>query len=278
MLKLGWTSHRNPRGSHDPHRRHRRSLLRRARGGDDAAFGELAGLYLDLTCEVLYLNGFTSQTDRLRYAEMILLRLWKFLPYTRRLSDFERFLALHLQQHRAPLRNRLADDNHRLLAKLHPAQKFLIVAREFDNWTHRALRFALHASCADIRESLLKVRCHLLRVNFELLPTHEKRLLRALNLDLEGALSSRASRRLQKSLAAAEPIRRFKADWLTRRCELIELRQDMRLPADLQLSFLHQLRSRLRHQPMVRPGWITSLVTHLTFARLPQQALGGQRV
>src|SRR5690606_3190551 len=103
-----------------------RALLRRAGRGDNGAYFQLVTVYFDLICE--YLRLCNLDESALRQTSALLLREgWLHLPFFKRLSDWERFLAKSLMA--APVSATYCSDATppRRLIELDPRMKFAVV-------------------------------------------------------------------------------------------------------------------------------------------------------
>ncbi len=99
-------------------------------------FTQAAICYLDFLSEYHYLIGYSDEEERLNAIESTLLECWKYAPYIRRVSDFERFLGVLLEKRSSHLSTAFKTP-HEKLGQLNHTQRFLLVARTFHNWPYR---------------------------------------------------------------------------------------------------------------------------------------------
>ena len=98
----------------------------------------MADAYLNEVCEFLATSGY-HDPDRIRhYAREVFHNLWLRIAYMRRVSDVERQLFIILQEipvSVGPFKPGLIQQ----LIQLNAAQRFLIVARDLENWSSKNL-------------------------------------------------------------------------------------------------------------------------------------------
>lgn len=237
-----------------------RALLKRGARGDTEAYLGLAGLYFDLVSEHLYLCN-VDRAEALQQTESILLDGWRQLPFLKRLSDWERFLARNLIAIRV---NRISEHGPRPqeLVELEADAKFALIAFDLESWSYPWLSLALRVQPQDLRKILLEARCKLLNINFSATSGSIQRCLSLVSADLDGQLKSSQKRLLLEKLCSCEETKSFKSRWLDYRCRLIELRQQIRLQTEDRDRFLHDLSEALIADEMLRPS-ITARVRNL---------------
>jgi len=245
-----------------------RSLLRKSSRGNAYAFIQVSEHYFDLLSEYFYLIGFTDPRDRIFEISNLLTECWSYLPYTRRVSDFERFLQLQLEK-RVPENELKINESHKLLSSLNHTQRFLLVSREFEKWTYKSITLSLRWKKRDLANELMALKCHLVGFRPQMLKTSDQLQLMQISELLESELSSSAARKSQREAAHNYHILQFKADWLSYRCELIELRQRMRLSGDHTDLLKSQIVTSIKQQPMERPKIADNLINQISFTRLP---------
>lgn len=238
-----------------------RALLKRGARGDTEAYLGLAGLYFDLVSEHLYLCN-VDRAEALQQTESILIDGWRQLPFLKRLSDWERFLARNLMAIRV---NRLSANNGprpQELVELEADAKFALIAFDLESWSYPWLSLALRVQPQDLRKILLEARCKLLNIDLSATPDSIQRCLSLVSADLDGQLKTSQKRRLLEKLCSCEETKNFKSRWLDYRCRLIELRQQIRLQTEDRDRFLHDLGEALIADEMLRPS-ITARVRNL---------------
>lgn len=262
---------RVPRFSRSPltaERSQIRSLFRKASQGNVHAYVQATASYTNLIAEYLFLCGLTQKTELVFELKQILTDCWRYLPYTRRVSDFERFLQVRLE--RIEVRsNSSFPAPHEALSKLSHQGRFLLVARVLNDWSIKSIRLALRSSKKEISESLMQLRCKLTGINSKKLsPSEKAQVLRVSEL-LEGEYSDKICRKIERELSEQYHALQFKADWLSYRCELADLRLEMGLTTEERTELAESVTEQIRQQPMEKPRLYDSLVNQISFVRLP---------
>jgi hypothetical protein len=248
-----------------------RSRLRLARHGDLDAFLSIAERYFDLVAEMLALAGHGSPGKRRETALEVFLSIWKVLPQARRVADLERMLAARLIA-LAPTADWQPEGLVGSLANLSPEARFALVAREMEDWPRRSLRLSLRLTDAAVDRLLLSARCELVGTRFDLMEGRIRRVITQVHRGFEEQLADSAQRRLTAALAKEPAARDFKAGWLACRCELIELRQQIRWDRSDRNRLLEQLAGSARETRRERVSLLGQLVNGLSFSRLPERA------
>lgn len=256
------------RGTFCPERRQTRSLLSKASRGNVHAFAQAIAPYTELVTEYLYLAGFTEKKSRLFELKQVLCDCWRYLPYTRRVSDFERFLQVRLQKSEPKSAPQFAGV-HSSLSSLSHEGRFLLVARVFNDWSHKSLRLALRARNGEISETLLQLRCKLVGVETEKLSYVELAQVARVNELLEGTHTHKACRKIERELGSQYHALQFKADWLAYRCELADLQTEIALSSEDLNELASEVTAQIKGQPMEKPRLYDSLVNQISFVRLP---------
>lgn len=228
-----------------------RRQLRLARHGHLHAYRQLVDSYFDLVTEYLFLcNG--DRHAVLHQAETVFREAWKRLPYLKRLSDWEHVIASTLINIRTAPAALPADHGPGRLKLLEAREKFALVAFDLERWSYYWLGLALRQSPETVGLTLFHARCRLL--DFD--PGNGKRpvsqLLKQVSRDLDGEVPPRKRGPIQQRLSRNPTARDFKSRWLDARCELIEMRQRMRFPAEDRNRLLAALES-LSREEMMRP-------------------------
>ncbi|MBK1877156.1 hypothetical protein [Pelagicoccus mobilis] len=251
-----------------PERRQTRSLLRKASRGNVHAFMQAVTPYMSLVSEYLYLAGFTEQKARLLELTRVLCDCWRYLPYTRRVSDFERFLQVRLERSQEQAVPSF-DGVHKVLNGLSHDGRFLLVARVFHDWSHKALKLSLRTRTSEIRETLLNLRCALCGVETDKLSYVELAQVSRVNEMLEGTHSDKICRKIEKEVGNQYHALQFKADWLVYRCELADLQTEMTLNGEQIAELSDATIKQIKQQPMEKPRLYDSLINQISFNRLP---------
>jgi hypothetical protein len=244
-----------------------RSLFRKGGAGNASAFVQATSYYLDLISEYFYLLGYTEPSGRLSEIEATLFECWRYAPYIRRVSDFERFLEIQLEKRN---KDRFLDmpEPHAHLNHLHHQQRFLLVARVYQGWTYRSLHLATRIKKPDLGQALSDLKCLVTGFKPQLLKTQEQVLVIRLSQLMEGELKTRNARALEKDLAKHFHVLQFKALWLGYRCELAELKVKMSIDPEQLEKFKNSLNDKLKSLPVERPKFRESVLNQISFMRV----------
>lgn len=242
--------------------------MRKASHGNVYAFTHAASSYFDLLSEYFYLIGYEDPRERMFEMQKLLSDCWRYLPYTRRVSDFERFLQLQLEK-RKPRGEPSMAPEHEALRGLDHVQRFLLVAREFEEWSYKNLALSLRFKQRDIAKDLMELKAKLIGFKIGMLRQQQQSRVFLLSEMLEGELPAKSARRLQREIASEYHVLQFKADWLEYRCELIDLRQELRLSTQQTNELKNRFNESLKLQPMEQPKFSDNVVNQFTFKRIP---------
>lgn len=245
-----------------------RTNLKKAGQGNIVAFNQVCSNYSGFISNYLFLLGYTNSHDRIAEVERLLVNIWRYLPYTKRVSDFERFLFIQLGEEK-PLDNRTFPTPHENLLELNHELRFLLVARVFEKWDYKALKLALRTNERKLSAALSNMKCTLVGFQSNLLQTQEKARIVQISELLEGNISSKNSRKIETEIATEYSSLQFKADWLSYRCELAELLESIRITEDDQGNINGKMPDLIRQQPMERPKLTENLSNLLSFDRVP---------
>ncbi len=228
-----------------------RRLLRLARQGDSRAYVELAEPYLNLITEFLGLSGAHDPNDRRRRAGHLLADLWKFLPFTRKVADFERLLAGNLFALRA-VDIPAGDFPCAALFHLDPRERFVVVARELERWDETTTAAALRISRRQAGDTLFTLRARVLGFDTASLDDATVACMRHVSRDFDGQHTPREKLRLCQQLGAQPKAREFKSEWLELRCRLIEYRQQIRMTDEEKATILSETATALAGDQMIQ--------------------------
>ncbi len=246
-----------------------RALLRKSGSNKACAFSQASACYFDFLSEYFYLLGYTDQSDRLAQIRATLVNCWRYSPYIRRVSDFERSLDIQLEARSANKPAHGLGAPHTRVNRLTHQQRFLLVARGFNNWSYRALHLATRIKKHEISSALTEVKCELVNFDPKGFKTSQHVLLLRVNDLLEGELKMREYRTIENELLHHPEIKAFKVEWLSYRCELAELRQQMTLSPETQDAFKAQLREDLQAIPITQPKLRDTLINQFSFTGIP---------
>ena len=246
-----------------------RSLLRKSGDRNPCAFTQAAACYIEFLSEYYYLLGFTTVDARLEEIRLTLLRCWQFAPYIRRVSDFERFLQIQLERSTHIPSLNLPEKSYHTINELDHAQRFLLVARNYQGWSYRALHLATRIKRNEITHALTKLKCVLTGFDPEKLSVSEWELLLQVNDLIEGELRTREIRAIEKAIAKRPLILKFKADWLQFRCGLAEIKEQMLIGPEQIDEFKESLTENLDSIPVKQPKLRDALINQISFTRIP---------
>jgi hypothetical protein len=246
-----------------------RALLKRGARGDIDGFLALVELYFDLISEHLHLCHL-GPDDALQKTETILREGWKHLPCFKRLSDWERFLAHSLMAVEVGGTGSPGALRLQSLVELDSDAKFALIAFDLENWSYPWLSLALRIPPRHLRSILFTVRCRLLQIELDHIPRRLRQCLELVSADLDGQLSSGQQKQLLRKLCASEEAKDFKSHWLAFRCQLIELRQQIRLGTEVRDDFLRNLALQLASEDMVRPSLTARLRNLFSYSELDE--------
>ena len=248
-----------------------RQLIKKAANGNLTAFVQASSLYLDLFSEYLYLLGYTNSVDRLYETQKLLAETWRYIPYTRRVSDFERFIQIQLERRKETSSLDLPAP-HENLSKLSHKERFLLVSRAFESWDIKALHLSLRVKKTEVSRDLMLLKSRLIGFRNSMLKQHQQAQVQQLSDLLEGELSSKAARNIEKEIAHNFHVLRFKAEWLAYRCELVELRQEMIFSPEEKSELKERLTVHLKKAPTEQPKLSDNIINQFSFVRLPSNA------
>lgn len=245
-----------------------RALLRQAARGDRQAYVALAAEYFDLISEHLYLCNF-DRADSLQKAESLLRDAWRHLPYLKRLSDWERFLAARLMEVEVGSTYSREGRRPQALVELESEAKFALIAFDLEKWSYHWLSLALRVPPVELRETLFKARCKLLNLDLSTASRKTRRCLERISADLDGQLTDLQRRQVLQNVCSDEAAKNFKSHWLDYRCHLIEMRQQIRFETHERDAFLESVVKDLSLEGMLRPSILTRLRNLFSFQQLP---------
>jgi hypothetical protein len=260
------------KASASPLRKELRGYLHLARRGDQEAYIKLSRHYLNLITEYVSCTGYESNLSKSEAVRDVVIGVWQTLPYTSRLSDFERTLVLNLLRLKPQKSSKTDDEKIAFLRSVDPTSRFILIAHEMENWKYPAISLATRISNVEIEPIIFDLRSQLLKFHFDNISVSSKNLIRQINKDLNGKLSLRSSRRLCRKTTHDDSAKEFKCRWLTFRCELVELRQQIRFNNTQRERFLQQLIPFLVDHHMRKPRLHERLLNQISFIRPPNPA------
>ncbi len=254
--------------SFSPERRQIRSLLRKAARGNVHAYVQASSTYANFVSEYLFLAGFTEKTERMFELKNVLADCWRYLPYTRRVSDFERFLQVRLERYSNNAKPSF-EAPHQALAKLSHEGRFLLAARFLHSWSNKSIRLALRIKKKELAAAIMNIRCLLTGIQPEKLTYVEQAQIMRISELLEGGFSDKDCRKIEKEVSGQFHALQFKADWLSYRCDLAVLKLEMNLDTEEIAELNNAMTDLIKAQPMEKPRLYDSLVNQISFVRLP---------
>ena len=133
------------------------------------------------------------------------------------------------------------------------------------------MKLSLRVGKRELSTELMNLKCKLCEFPFESLKPEEQLQVLKVSELLEGELSDNAARRIETDLAEHYHAHQFKAEWLSYRCELADLRIHMLITADQVNELKERTTALLKQQPMEQPRLADSLINQISFVRLPLQ-------
>jgi hypothetical protein len=245
-----------------------RKQLRLATQGDHHAYLSLVDHYLNLVVEYLYLNGGGPISEVSDKAQRLFFRLWELLPYTSRLSDFERMLALALIGEKGSS----STSQNALMSKImriRPYFRFLLITNEMENWHRHWIGLASRLKTKDLHDFILNMRCEMCGIDTSLLLNEERHCLNEICLDLESPFNLKKRAAMCAWIKQYPKIKNFKARWLEKKCELVELRQEIRLSNNDSKRFIQALGSNLHSAKILQPQWVDRIFNTIHFESFP---------
>lgn len=251
-----------------------RALLKKASQGDPQAYLKLVTPYVDLVHEYLYLTGCQGSARRREAVLNLFTGLWTRLRYTGRLSDFERLLT----------RTLIASESSELayhsalegaMSQLSGKDRFLIVAREMEDWHLRWVGLASRRGRRRLEQCILAARAHLIGFDLKSLAASQRRLLALVSRSLDEVWPESRRKELGRLLATQPEILQFKAAWLETRCKLIELRQDLRLDSEARREFDAALLTRIADSVTLQPSVGQRVLNVVKFDAVPDLRISG---
>lgn len=245
-----------------------RAYFRKAGSGNEFAFIQASAYYLDFISEYFYLLGYIDPRVRLVEIRSTLFECWRYAPYIRRVSDFERFLEIQLEK-RSSDRSLDLSEPHSRLNELNHQQRFLLIARVYQSWTYHSIRLATRIKKHDLGRTLSDLKCSITGFKSQMLKTQEQALIIRLSELMEGELKTSDARAIEKDIATHFHVLQFKAEWLSYRCELADLKAQMSIDAEQIEAFKNTLHEELKELPIERPKLRESLLNQISFSRIP---------
>lgn len=246
------------------HRKKLRSSLRSASRGNHSTFMFVADHYLNFITEYLQVSGYHDEQQIQRYTRELFLSAWQEISYFTRVSDFERQLFLNLKKipvSVSPFQSVLT----RKLIQLNATQRFLLVARDLEQWSSKNLVLSTRLDKSEVSDELLQVWTNLVplklnELNFETRNCIEK-VVDCLEGFTENAERQRLCNRVKKNKIASA----FKANCLLLRCDIVEFRQNARWTTKQTSSFFADLVEDLSQITPTKPLWFDRLRNQFHF-------------
>lgn len=263
---MGWLPIRKT--NHSATRGVLRKQLRRAARGNIDAFKSVSDEYLDFVTEFLIVTGYHEEERIRSYTRQVFQNLWQSIAYFRRVSDFERGLYIFLKQipvNVAPFQDPLIQ---RLLM-LNSLQRFLVVARDLEQWSSKNLILATRISRQELNRPLFeawKILVSFRKTDIDFgTNTYMERVVE----NMEGPLDHADQQKFSKKVKENPTVSTFKADCLSLRCELIEMRQNARWDNSLKASFFEELVEDIVSIKPLKPEFSERIKNQLSFQCVP---------
>ncbi|MCZ6675196.1 MAG: hypothetical protein O7C75_19855 [Verrucomicrobia bacterium] len=253
-----------------------RKQLHKAAQGNRDAFRSVADQYLDLITEYLVVTGYHGK-ERIRfYAREIFHNLWLRIAYIRRVSDFERQLFIFLKQipvNVAPFQDLLTQK----LVLLNSLQRFLVVGRDLENWTSKNLSLATRIPKYELGKPLFDAWKILVGFKTRDLDFATNACMEKVVENMEGCQNRLEQQRLCKKVKENAIASAFKADYLSLRCELVELRQNARWELAFKEVFLNEMVEDISVINPLKPDLAALLKNQVSFQYIPLEVTEAER-
>ena len=265
---MGWLSIRTSHLPDSASRGDLRKQIRNAAKGDVRAFQEVSDHYLNFVTEYLVISGYHEE-DRIRkYTRNVFHNLWLGIAYMRRVSDIERQLYIYLKQipiNVAPFQDILIQR----LTSLNALQRFLVVGRDLESWNSKNLILATRIPKYELRKPIYDAWKALVGFKANDLNFATNACMESVveNMDCPSAQSDQ--RRLSKKIKENPIASGFKADCLSLRCELVELRQNARWEDTLKAEFFTELLEDIAVIKPLKPVLSERIINQVSFQQLP---------
>lgn len=251
-----------------PERRASRSYLKQAKSGNPEAFLSLAANYLDLA--IVYFGGCLGEAKEVRYdrVEQVFKGLGQYLPYAKRVSDFEFMLANALLEN-TPEQASIHSPEPLItkLRMLAPSRRFAFIAHELEKWPLRWVSLVMRSRPIELHRLLSEARCELCGVSWQSLTEDERACLETISFTMDASPKLRASRALCARVANYPRVAEIKALWLELRPELVEVRHRY-LPDSLDRDcLLTNILRGAESAPMNQPRLLDRVVNTVQFKR-----------
>ncbi len=261
---MGFLPFRNTNLSSTHQRNHLRRSLRSAARGKYPSYLSVADHYLNLITEYLQVSGYHDASQIQRYTRDIFHNCWQQISYFTRVSDFERQLFLNLKQipvNVSPFQSVLTGK----LILLNSTQRFLLVARDLENWSSKNLILSTRLDKSEVTEELLHVWTTLVPLKRDGLNFETRTCIEKVVESLEGFNEFSDRQRLSNRIKKNQIASTFKANCLILRCDLVEFRQNARWEKNEAMPFFSGLEDDLSRIIPTRAKWTERLRNQFHF-------------
>jgi len=247
-----------------------RAYVRRASKGDILAFQPIVDQYLDLVSEYIRISGYHVESEISALSSRVFENLWLRIGFSRRVSDMERKLFLFLKQ--IPVKvGPFQDILTQRLLQLSAQQRFILVARDMENWNFKQLSLATRTSKADLHQQLFRIWSVITEFTDRNWSPGTLECLQQVVANMEGNLDPRKQQSLCRRITADPEASQFKTACLLQRVELVEMRQNARWDAPKKASYIRGLIDFLQAIKPLRPQLTDRILNGLSFKHFPLQ-------
>jgi len=247
-----------------------RTYIRRASKGEIQAFQPIVDHYFDLVSEFLRISGYHTESEMHTLSSRIFENLWIRIVFSRRVSDVERKLFLFLKQ--IPVKvGPFQDILTQRLLQLSSQQRFILVARDMENWSFKQLSLATRTKKVDLRQQLFRIWSVITEFTDRNWSPGTLECLQQVVANLEGQLDTRKQSHLCQRLKADPEAGQFKTACLLQRVELVEMRQTARWQDEDKAAYIRQLIDALQAIKPLRPHFLDRLLNGVRFNHFPLQ-------
>lgn len=248
-----------------------RKLIRKASQGKVHSFARLCSQYIDFLSEYYCTLGYVDKEERTNEITKLLTKCWRYLPYSKRVSDFERFLFTQLEK-QDPIELSGQHPQFEKFPNFGHSNRFLLAARVLGNWSYKSIMLASRVDKKDLPQQLMQLKAKLIGFRPAMLRPEERANIVIVSELLEGRYAQGKMREIEKSIASYHHSLKFKAEWLEYRCNLIEALQSLRFSSEETEALIEKASAEARSHPMERPRLMVNLANHISFERIPAEA------
>lgn len=259
----------------NPERSAQRAHLKAAKGNDPENYLALAANYSQLVNLYFGVSSDEPDPSRDERSRQLFAQLWQQLDYAERLSDFEYMLTCALLHSSPQLPLPHSSDPLRLSAQqLPPVARFALLAYELENWKFERLAMILRIRPAALHRLLSQARCALCGIEWSTLAKEEQACLENISRALDARPNLRANRALSEQVSQFPRVSEIRAEWLSLRPELVEVRCRYEFSPCAREALLKNIYDAIELLPMERAPLMDRVLNTVHFSRHRQIKVG----